>query len=130
MKLAFIETLEGSPYRKCRLWTKVFFTLILYMFVIFYGFIANDVLLLVNQNLLQSISVTTVNSTVYTVVTSNFDNFQTIFSATSQTLEDLVGMNCLIDSYNGGPVYSTIARNTSSSWIAYVSAGLISFSNI
>lgn len=96
----------------------------LYVFLFYYNFVSNAVDMLSNYNLLQSIQVT-INSSNYTIVTTNYYNFQTAFTSTSQGLGDLLNMGCLIDNYQGGPAYSATAYNSSTIWTAFVFCGLV-----
>jgi len=124
---AFLDKLEDSSYRKCRIWTKTILILIVYVFVFYYNFLVNDVALLANYNLLQSIQVTT-NSSTYTIVTTNYYSFETTFGSTNQTINDVLNMGCLIDNYQGGPAYSTTAYNASPIWAAFIFCGLLTLS--
>jgi hypothetical protein len=101
--------------------------LIIYIFVFYYNFIINDVAMLSNYNLLQSIPVTA-NSITYNIVTTNYYSFQTTFASTSQTVNDVLNMGCLIDGYQGAPVYSATAYNSSTVLTAFVFCGLLTLS--
>jgi hypothetical protein len=125
----FLDILQESPYRKCRLWTKVFFIILVYIFMYFYTFISNNVLLISDQSVLQVISVTA-SGVSYNIVTSNFYNFNNIYSGTTQTISDINNMYCTIDSYNGGPKYSSTANGSSTFYTNFLVAGIISFGTL
>jgi len=120
---AFLDTLQESAYRKGRLWTKIILILILYLFMFYYGFISNNVKLISDLSILQTINVS-ISSNTYTITTSNYYNFQNTF--TNQTLSSLQGSGlwCAIDSYINGPVYSNTILSSSSIWVTYIITGL------
>ena len=71
----------------------------------YYSFLSNNVQLISDQSILQTVNVS-ISSTTYTITTSNYYSFQNTF--TNQTLSSLQGSGlwCAIDSFNSGPVYS------------------------
>lgn len=91
----------------------------------YYQFISNNVGLLSDRSILQKVNVT-INSQNYQIVTSNYYNFDKIYSSTSQTLSSLTGPSlwCAIDSYSGGPVYSNTVSSTSTTWLVYIVTGI------
>lgn len=93
--------------------------------MLYYNYLVNNVAFIANQNVLQKITVT-VGSNNYNITTTNYYSFQTAFGSTSQTLANLQGLNCAIDSYNGGPNYSNIAYNNSGTWVSFCICGIIS----
>ncbi len=93
----------------------------------YFPFLGNNVSLLANQNILQRISVTASNTT-YNITTTNYYSFQSTFS-NSQTVSNLQNMNCAIDGYNGAPIYSNTAYNTSGVYITFLIFGLLSLGN-
>lgn len=101
----------------------------MYIFLFFLNYLINNVNLIANQNILLSVPIT-INSTSYSIVTSDSNNFDTVFAATNRTLDDLVKMNCFIDNYNGGPKYSKVLYDSSPLWIIYIITGLLSAGTI
>jgi hypothetical protein len=85
--------------------------------------------LLANQNLLQ-LSTVTAGGANYNVTTSNYYALTTQYGTMSQTLSSLQNLGCLIDSYQGAPVYSNTAFNNSSVWISFLICSLVSAGNI
>ena len=120
---AFLDTLQESAYRKGRIWTKIILILILYLFMFYYGFLSNNVKLISDLSILQTINVS-ISSNIYTITTSNYYNFQNTF--TNQTLSSLqgTGLWCAIDSYGNSPVYSNTILSSSSIWVTYIITGL------
>jgi hypothetical protein len=93
----------------------------------YYGFLNNNVAMLANQNILQSIAVTAGGSS-YNITTSNYYSFQNQYGSMAQTIASLQSMGCLIDGYQGAPVYSNTVYNNSSIWIAFLACSLLSMS--
>lgn len=93
----------------------------------YYQYLVNNVALISDQSILQKINVT-IDSSTYAITTTNYYNFQQTFSNTSQTLAALqgTGLWCNIDSYLGGPTYSTVLSSGSNSWLTYILTGLAS----
>jgi hypothetical protein len=91
----------------------------------FYGFLSSNVAMLANQNILQAVSVTA-NGTSYNITTSNYYAFQTQYGAKPQTVAGLQSMGCVIDNYQGAPIYSSTAYNNSPTWIIFLICSLIS----
>ena len=102
--------------------------LILYIFMFFYGFLSNNVALLANQNILQLITVTA-GGTSYNITTTNFYSFQDQYAAKPQTVASLQTMGCVIDGYQGGPIYSNTAYNSSPTWITFLICSIVSMCN-
>jgi hypothetical protein len=84
--------------------------------------------MLADQNSLQLFTVTTTGGSM-NITTSNLNNFQDIYSSTGQNVNGLLKMNCAIDSYNGGPVYSDRIYNSSPFFIGFLIAGIASLCN-
>ena len=125
----FLDTLEESSYRKCRIWSKIILSAIIYIFMFYYQFLINNVELISDRIILQGINVT-ISSTDYPIVTSNYYNFQQTYSTSGQTVSSLQGNGlwCAIDNYSGGPSYSSVANSESNTWLIYVLTGLFSMS--
>lgn len=101
----------------------------LYIFIFYYNYLGNNVALIANQNLLQKVAVTA-SGVSYNITTTNYYSFQNAYSATSQTIANLQGMGCLIDGYNGSPIYSNVAYNNSTSWISFAIFGVVALAVI
>ena len=99
--------------------------MVLYIFIFYYNYLGNNVALLANQNLLQKIAVTA-GGVSYNITTTNYYSFQNAYSATAQTTASLQAMGCLIDGYNGAPLYSSVAFNNSPTWIGFAICGVAS----
>jgi hypothetical protein len=82
--------------------------MVLYLFMFYYKFLVNNVALITDRSLLQSVNIT-ISSTNYQITTSNYYNFQTAFSKTDQSLASLQGSGlwCAIDGYASAPAYSS-----------------------
>lgn len=52
--------------------------------------------------------------------------FETQFNKTSRNVPALLNLNCLIDGYNGAPVYSDIIISNNSGWVFYLVSSLLS----
>lgn len=104
------------------------FTLILYIFMFLYAFISNNVAMIANQNILQTISVTAGGST-YNVTTTNYYALQNRYGSLPQTVTSLQNLGCLIDGYQGEPIYSSTAYNNSTTWIVFLICSLVSMRN-
>ena len=120
-----MAVLEESPYRVYRLCTKVFFVTCFYVFLFYFFYIQSNVMLLANQNILHQHNVT-IATVDYPIVTTDTNAFETSFNTTNQTVAALVGLGCFISGYNGNPNYSELVFDTSSSWIGFVVAGILS----
>jgi hypothetical protein len=94
----------------------------------YYNYLANNVALIANQNLLQMITVSA-GGTSYNITTSNYYSFQNLYGSKPQTVASLQGMGCVIDGYNGSPIYSNTAYNNSPTWITFSICGIVSLSN-
>lgn len=103
--------------------------MVLYIFIFYYTYLANNVALIANQNLLQKIQVTA-SGVSYNITTTNYYSFQNVYGATSQTLANLQSLGCLIDGYNGSPTYSNVAYNNSTTWISFAICGVASLAVI
>jgi hypothetical protein len=90
----------------------------------YYNFLANNVALIANQNLLQKITVTASNNT-YNITTTNYYNFQNQYGLTLQTVASLQSLGCAIDGYQGSPVYSNTAYNNSGTWVIFLIGALV-----
>lgn len=117
-------TLEESPYKIYRICTKIIVVLALYIFLFYFFFIQNNVLFLANQNLLTNYSVT-IATVSYPIITTDLNIFQTTFNTTDKTLASLQGMGCLIDGYDGSPVYSEYVRDESGGWMGFMLAAIL-----
>ena len=78
----------------------------------YYQFLVNNVELISDRSVLQHVNIT-ISSTNYPITTSNYYNFDTIYSSTSQNAQALQGdkLWCAVDSYLGAPAYSSTANS-------------------
>lgn len=100
--------------------------LIFYIFVYYFFFLSTNIGFLSAQSSLQTYNVT-IATTNYPIITQDTQTFQTQFNKTARTVSALVSLNCLIDGYNGNPVYSDYLINKPSGWVFFMVASLLSF---
>lgn len=111
-------------YRIC---TKILLILVFYIFVYFFFFLNSNINFLTAQKNLQTYNVS-IATTNYPIIINDVQIFQTSYNKTSRNVDALFnGLGCLIDGYNGNPVYSDFIVNSPSAWIFYLVASLLCF---
>ena len=110
-------------YRLC---TKILFITCFYVFLFYFFYLQNDILLLANQNSLQNYTVKIATEN-YSIIITDTNSFETTFNTTNQTVSALAGLGCFMSGYNGNAQYDEFIHTTSSGWIGFITAGLLTF---
>ena len=106
--------------------TKILLILVFYIFVFYFFFLSSNIGFLNAQKNLQTYNVT-IATTNYPIITNDIQAFQTQYNKTARTVAALSNLGCLIDGYNGAPVYSDYIINQPSGWIFYMVSSLLCF---
>lgn len=97
----------------------------LYIFLFYFFYIQNNINFLFNNNLLTSLNVT-IATVDYNIITTDKNIFETTYNTTSKTVDSLLGMGCLINSYEGNPDYYTeLVYDGSGGWIGFLVGSIL-----
>lgn len=97
-----------------------------YIFVYFFFFLKSNFEFMSNQSKLSiyNVKIATVE---YPVIVGDVNTFETSYNKTARNVPALQGLNCLIDGYDGAPIYSDMTVKNSSGWVFYMVCSLFSF---
>ena len=119
-----VESLEQSPYKIYRSFTKLFILLLITILVFYLSYLTNNFQMLSSCASLSRLNIT-ISTIKYQITTSSSQNFYLSFNQTSKTLTNLVDMGCFINDLNGNTDFYQFAYPKSPRYLAFLIGGLL-----